>query len=46
MIRWKSIKNDVKDRIQNLVIDRFDKLTSGDVTLIKTSFRIILATYQ
>lgn len=28
MIRWKNITN--KDKIQSLVIERFDKLTSGD----------------
>lgn len=44
IIRWKNIVN--KEKVQNLVIDKFEKLTLGDETLIRISFKIILVTYQ
>lgn len=44
IIRWKNIVN--KEKVQNLVIDKFEKLTLGDETLIRISFKIIQVTYQ
>lgn len=44
IIRWKGVVN--KEKVQGLVVDRFEKLTSGDETLVRVSFKIILVTYQ